>query len=1104
MANRIAKAGWIPCALALCLVCLPAAAQEAKTDPAKVYVPYEKLKGVFESEKQGVFLPYAEFRRLWAAARGAPAGVKGVPVPYLVSTARFTGQVGTKLASIQLELTVDILAEGWVEVPVALGEVGVAKAAFADADAKVRPLLRVVNGQYRLLTKGKGRHVLKLDFVRQLVTKPGLNVLSFRIPPAAISTLELLIPGENMKVDVKPMLAATTTQVDDKGKKATRLQAFLGAAKQVELSWKPKTQAAAELAPVIIAEQLQHIHVAEALVSHSVKFTYDVRRRGVDSFTIQLPGDFRVIAVEGANISKWDIPARPGNKGPQNLQVNLFSPAKGACELTVKMERFLKEPSAEIALTPILTQQALRRTGLIAITHSPRRSVEVQDARNLARVDTGRLPKALRARAGATAWRFITADYAGKLVIAAVDPRITVSQLWALGVHTDRLELRGRLNYTVERAGVFELSMNLPEPWEVVSVGPASIVDDHRLAGKGPTRSLNVLLKAERAGAFRLDLLARAPQARPDAPVSFALPLADAKNLKLYSGLLVLFLPEKLRAEVEKLDQLQAMPLKAAMWTSLAGLSPAMAFEFRAVDRTKPAGASFKITLKPTQVSAVVYRLVNIQPGRLEQEAIVRYQVRYAPVDTFYLKMPAAVADEVQITGDPNASRPRIKEKPRIDSLPADQLPKAAAATQPAGETKWAYFKVVLQSPVTGQYDVKVASRQSFQAADGGKPTAVVVHPILAAGRLADQSGHIAVAKADTLAVLDPAVKDLTPADPSSPTDLPYGPHRRRAALAFKYTAPPFELSLPVVVQKEAVVFATMVSAAVIEQVLAPDRMLNTRAIYLLATSRGDRLAITLPAGADAYQFLLNGKEQAVEAGATPEQRIVRLPPSAGQVSRFVLEISYGLPKANPGALAAPALIEGVPFQQTLWRIWLPDDDYVLGYDRDFSQVTAREAQRTLQAMAGDAPAEVAFGPSREGRLWNFVRQGPPGKLSIVLMNKKWFSILVWAVVLAGGAAMLKLCWFRRLLLDLGAAALLLVVHLFAPLLVVRLCLTAIPAAVIVAVLWVVHWLFLAAPGYIAARQRAAPAPAAPRPKAPRPPKGKQHPANDDQAEKGQ
>ena len=77
----------------------------------------------------------------------------------------------------------------------------------------------MVDGQYVLTTKGKGRYVLEVNFVRQLETKPGLNILSYRIPSAAVTTLELLIPEENLKVDAEPMLAATTSQVEKDGKK---------------------------------------------------------------------------------------------------------------------------------------------------------------------------------------------------------------------------------------------------------------------------------------------------------------------------------------------------------------------------------------------------------------------------------------------------------------------------------------------------------------------------------------------------------------------------------------------------------------------------------------------------------------------------------------------------------------------------------------------------------------------------------------------------------------------------------------------------------------------------------------------------------------------
>ena len=103
------------------------------------------------------------------------------------------------------------------------------------------------------------------------------------------------------------MLAATTSQVDSEGGKATKLQAFLGLARQVRLSWKPKTEAVAELEPVVIAEQFQHIDIGEALISCQATLDYSIHRGQVDEFTIKLPGEFRVTDVAGANIAKWEI-----------------------------------------------------------------------------------------------------------------------------------------------------------------------------------------------------------------------------------------------------------------------------------------------------------------------------------------------------------------------------------------------------------------------------------------------------------------------------------------------------------------------------------------------------------------------------------------------------------------------------------------------------------------------------------------------------------------------------------------------------------------------------------------------------------------------------
>jgi hypothetical protein len=1056
---------------------------------SKIYVPYKELKGVFEKEGQGVFLPYKEFQKLWRAAQGKPADVSEVPFEYLISTARFQGKVKQELATFNLELTIDILGDGWIEVPISLGEVAVSAATLtASPAAKSVPLLRVVNGQYVFVTKGKGRYVLALDFVRQLETQVGLAVLKYRIPPAAITTLELLIPEENLKVDVQPMLAATTSQVEVEAAKGTRLQAFLGSATEVSLSWKPKTEAAAELETVVICEQFQHIHVAEALISQEVSLNYTIHRGGIDSFRIRLPGQFRLTDVTGANIAKWDITssAPAAAEAWQELEVKLFSPAKDKYTLTVKMERFLQDSDVEISLSPIVAEQALRQTGLIGITYSPRRVVFLKDTQNLARVDTGQLPEHLRQQPNVTAYRFINSDYSGKIVIGTASPRIVVDQQWMLGVDKDRLELRGRLHYNVERTGLFELNMTLPEPWVVESLGPDSLVDDYDLKGQADKRVLHILLKGEKTGEFDLILVAGSSRTQPEGSVDFTLPLADANNLQLYHGQLILLLADQLQAEVGEIQQLQTISLQQAQsWTTVAGLSPAMAFEFRAVDREKWAGTRFKISVKPVQISATVHRLVNIQPGSVEQEAIIQYRIRYAPVDTLYVKMPVALADAgVQISG------PNIKEKPRIDQLPADQRDDTNEPA--AGGIKWAYFKVALQSKVSDSYELKVQARRSFRAGEVGQAVTVEVEPILAAGKLSDQSGHIAIAKADTLAIGEPVTENLIPADASSAADLPYEPHRRAASLAFKYNVSLFALTLPVVVQKEAAVFTTIVRGVVVEQVLARDGMLNTHVTYLVVTSYGDRLPLTLPEGAELTAVLLNGGETPLEMGTSPEQRIVRLPPSAGQVSSFVVEISYGLRHASASHLTVPALPKEIPVQQTLWRLWIPQDYYLLGHNRVFCRVQPHQSLSLLArlqfspatAAQGLPPAQVRplnvqvdFKLSGQGKAVDFVRQGAPGQLSARVVGKEVLSVIVWVLTIAAGLAMLKLTVYRRAIVILAAVFVAGLVRLYLPLLVDQVVRVGAFAAVLVLLLWIVHALYVRLPelrGCLAARRQAA------------------------------
>ncbi len=188
--------------------------------------------------------------------------------------------------------------------------------------------------------------------------------------------------------------------------------------------------------------------------------------------------------------------------------------------------------------------------------------------------------------------------------------------------------------------------------------------------------------------------------------------------------------------------------------------------------------------------------------------------------------------------------------------------------------------------------------------------------------------------------------------------------------------------------------------------------------------------------------------------------------------------------------------------QQTLWRLFVPAEDYVLGYDRTFSVLAPYESQTLLGQLASGQPCPVAFKLDRQGALMELVRQGGPGELSVWTMGREAFSIVIWVLVIVVGALMLRLTWYKRVLWILGIVLAAMVVHLWKPLLVEQMAAAAWPAAVLVAVLWLAKWLFCRSrtpkdrPS-AAAAWPAKPAPAAPAPSPAAPAQAASAPAPD-------
>src|SRR5271157_2080121 len=144
----------------------------------EIYIPYEKLRGVFEKHGRGVFLPYEKFDELWRAAQDKtrPATEARPPVGAVITEIENEAVVAKDVVQVTAHVRIDLLSEGWHEVPLRLADAAVVRATIKNEPAR---LLGGANEDHRLLIDKKGKQPeqieLLLEYARAITRSPGKN-----------------------------------------------------------------------------------------------------------------------------------------------------------------------------------------------------------------------------------------------------------------------------------------------------------------------------------------------------------------------------------------------------------------------------------------------------------------------------------------------------------------------------------------------------------------------------------------------------------------------------------------------------------------------------------------------------------------------------------------------------------------------------------------------------------------------------------------------------------------------------------------------------------------------------------------------------------------
>ena len=370
--------------------------------------------------------------------------------------------------------------------------------------------------------QGKGRHRLDLTVRLQIVQKGGWRIVAGRLPAAPATTLTLQVPGTETEVRLggawDNRYHVTTSSLET-------IETALDENGSIGIEWRRKVHEG-DVDPSLTATSDALFDVREDGLRLIWGLNLDFGRTERDGFTIIVPGDYLVQAIDGPNVRGWvSRPLEPADNLAQNqeLRITLLKPARESGSVAVVLHRtalFARAASTPIDVPLVQAPGAVLHAGRLTIRRSPLLSLRTnqalgvtrtdisEDALNLARwVDNGHeSPFGVQAY---QAYRFTTTPFQVELAIASSvsSPSVDVQTVLRIGDRQRILE--SRVNFSPQGQPVYHVGIAIPDDLMVENVFvPAAfewsiVSEEHR-------KVLNVYLREGRHDRFSIQIRALA------------------------------------------------------------------------------------------------------------------------------------------------------------------------------------------------------------------------------------------------------------------------------------------------------------------------------------------------------------------------------------------------------------------------------------------------------------------------------------------------------------------------------------------------------------------------------------------------------------------
>jgi hypothetical protein len=303
-----------------------------------------------------VVITISDYRTLHAKAYPPDREPEGPPVDATLTRVDYELHIDGDLAAGRASLTVDVLKDGWVRVPIPAGLL----VREAKLDGKLVSLVPGVAGkgsnQLSALLSRPGRAVLLLDIALPVVSTAGEESISLPSTASGVTRASVRLPRQGVELKLTGGLLAEKSEPGAESK----WLAYARGNEPLTFTWKRKTEDHRSTQPLRLRGSLTELTgLGEDTTTVVAEVNTEVTQGAAREVRISLPDKVTINQVAGAMVADWEM------KNGQ-LAVTFLEPVEQNAKFIVSGEtRSPRDGQIEIPLLRLLNTE--RDTGGVGV-----------------------------------------------------------------------------------------------------------------------------------------------------------------------------------------------------------------------------------------------------------------------------------------------------------------------------------------------------------------------------------------------------------------------------------------------------------------------------------------------------------------------------------------------------------------------------------------------------------------------------------------------------------------------------------------------------------------------------------------------------------------